>query len=79
MRCCASLVAKGAHKNLLLLSWPLTLGPRQQGAYSAARRSPAVMAAPEPRRFVRFFNTLGMSDVAIVGASARRAVAGDAA
>jgi hypothetical protein len=37
------------------------------------------MAAPEPRRFVRFFNTLGMSDVAIVGEPQRRAGAGDAA
>jgi hypothetical protein len=29
------------------------------------------MAAPEERRFVRFFNTLGMGDVAIVGAPAQ--------
>jgi hypothetical protein len=29
------------------------------------------MAAPEERRFVRFFNTLGMGDVAIVGKPAR--------
>ena len=63
-------------RSLVVLSWHPrhALGPARHVSSAAIfpARAPAAMAAPEPRRFVRFFNTLGMSDVAIVGAPAAR-------